>query len=163
MATVYGYVAYRIGGGPDAEDVTSDTFERAFRYRKRFDLRRGDAAAWLISIARSRVAEYFSSRPTTVSEIPERATPGELASDSADRLDLRAAVTHLNERDRELIALRYGADLTARQIGELLDMKTNAVEVALHRALDTLRNALESPNSGEVTARTDPWPLRVEK
>ena len=39
------------------------------------------------------------------------------------------------ERDRELIALRYGADLTARQIADLLDLRTNAVGVALHRAL----------------------------
>jgi DNA-directed RNA polymerase specialized sigma24 family protein len=30
---VYAYVAYRIGDGPDAEDVTSETFERALRYR----------------------------------------------------------------------------------------------------------------------------------
>ena len=47
-------------------------------------------------------------------------------------------MTTLGERDRELIALRYGADLTARQIGELLGLQTNAVEVALHRALQTL-------------------------
>jgi RNA polymerase sigma factor (sigma-70 family) len=64
--------------------------------------------------------------------------------DSALRLDLRQAVSLLGSRDRELIALRYGADLTARQIGDVLDVKTNAVEVALHRALQTLREALEN-------------------
>jgi DNA-directed RNA polymerase specialized sigma24 family protein len=42
---VYGYVAYRIGDGPDAEDVTSETFERALRYRSSYDPRRGDPAA----------------------------------------------------------------------------------------------------------------------
>jgi DNA-directed RNA polymerase specialized sigma24 family protein len=42
------------------------------------------------------------------------------------------------------VALRYGADLSARRIGELLDMQTNAVEVALHRALARLRSVLES-------------------
>ena len=46
----------------------------------------------------------------------------------------------LDERERELVALRYGADLSARQIGELLGLKTNAVEVALHRALRRLRS-----------------------
>ncbi len=39
---VYAYVAYRVGDGPDAEDVTSATFERALRYRDRFDSRKGD-------------------------------------------------------------------------------------------------------------------------
>jgi len=50
----------------------------------------------------------------------------------------------LGQRDRELIALRYGADLRARQIAPLLDLKTNAVEVALHRALARLRAVLEA-------------------
>jgi DNA-directed RNA polymerase specialized sigma24 family protein len=42
-----------------------------------------------------------------------------------------------------LIALRYGADLSARRIGEILGLRTNAVEVALHRALLRLRDRLE--------------------
>ena len=38
---VYSYVAYRIGDGVDAEDVTSDVFERAIRYRESYDERAG--------------------------------------------------------------------------------------------------------------------------
>ena len=37
IKSVYAYVAYRIGDGPDAEDVTSEAFERAFRYRESYD------------------------------------------------------------------------------------------------------------------------------
>jgi len=77
--------------------------------------------------------------------VPETAAPGELATDSAARIDLRRVVAGLPERDRELVALRYGADLTARQIGQLLGMRTNAVEVALHRVLQSLRESLEDP------------------
>ena len=54
---VYAYVAYRIGDGPDAEDVTSQTFERALRYRDSYDSSRGNAAAWLIGIARRQLQE----------------------------------------------------------------------------------------------------------
>jgi RNA polymerase sigma factor (sigma-70 family) len=149
---VYAYVAYRIGDGADAEDITADTLERAVRYRDRFDARRGDPAAWLIGIARRCIADHYGTRPIVVESIPDETAPGELAADSAARLDVRAAVSLLAERDRELLALRYGADLTARQIGELLELKTNAVEVALHRALQTLRDVLEDErptNAGE--------------
>jgi RNA polymerase sigma factor (sigma-70 family) len=59
------------------------------------------------------------------------------------RLDVAAAVGQLDERDRELVALRYGADLTARQIAELLELRVNTVEVALHRALARLRELLQ--------------------
>ena len=139
---VYAYVAYRIGDGPDAEDVTSETFERALRYRSSFDPRRGDPAAWLIGIARRCIVDAALRGDTPTDELPERA--GEEPEEPAVlRLELRAAVAQLDERDRELVALRFGADLTARQIAGVLDLKTNAVEVALHRALARLRHALE--------------------
>ena len=59
---VYAYVAYRIGDGPDAEDVTSDVFERALRYRSSFDGRRGDVLPWLLGIARRCVADAAAAR-----------------------------------------------------------------------------------------------------
>jgi RNA polymerase sigma-70 factor (ECF subfamily) len=140
---VYAYVAYRVGDGADAEDITSATFERGLRYKKSFDAGKGDATAWLIGIARREIAGHFAARPDAGLVLPEFALPGDLAADSADRMDLQAAVSELDPRDRELIALRYGADLSARQIAELLELKTNAVEVALHRALGRLRDRLE--------------------
>jgi len=138
---VYAYVAYRIGDGPDAEDVTSAVFERALRYQESYDRRKGSPLAWLVGIARREIDSALAARlPIHGDEAPvEPAAPGDLAEDSVRRLSIAAAVEQLDPRDRELIALRYGADLTARQIGELLDMQTNAVEVALHRALARLR------------------------
>jgi RNA polymerase sigma-70 factor (ECF subfamily) len=149
---VYAYVAYRLGDGPDAEDVTSDTFERALRYRRTYDPRQGEPAAWLIGIARRRIAESYGTRLLTTADLPEETTAEELEERIAGRLDLRTAVACLEERDRELIALRFGADLTARQIAELLASTTNAVEVALHRALSRLRAVLErDADTGDVT------------
>jgi len=155
---VYAYVAYRIGDGPDAEDVTSATFERALRYRSSFDPRRGDAASWLIGIARRCIADAVQRSDTPTGDLPE--LPGESHEELAlSRLDLCAAVARLDERDRELLALRYGADLTARQIGELLELKTNAVEVALHRALRKLRDRLNTSISLERGVRNSTIPL----
>jgi RNA polymerase sigma-70 factor (ECF subfamily) len=143
---VYAYVAYRIGDGADAEDVTSETFERALRYRGSFDAKRGDPAAWLIGIARRCIADHALEREVPSDDLPEPETAGHADAAHA-RLDLAEAVAELDERDRELIALRYGADLTARQIADLLDLKTNAVEVALHRALGRLRQRLQEPQA----------------
>jgi RNA polymerase sigma factor (sigma-70 family) len=139
---VYAYAAYRLGPGPDAEDVTSETFERALRYRSSFDPRRGDPASWLVGIARRCIADAALRGDIPTAEVPERARESH-ESGSLRRLELRDAVSKLDERDRELVALRYGGDLTARQIGELLGLRTNAVEVALHRALGRLRETLD--------------------
>jgi RNA polymerase sigma-70 factor (ECF subfamily) len=149
---IYSYVAYRVGDGPDAEDVTSEVFERALRYRKSYDPSRGEPLAWLIGIAR-RCLDDARVRPRAEArEQPDVSSPEDLEADALQRLSVAAAVDGLDERSRDLVALRYGADLSARQIGEILGMKTNAVEVALHRTLARLRPELEEPG----TAGTGP-------
>lgn len=144
IRSVYAYAAYRLGAGADAEDATSATFERALRYRVSYDRAHGEPLAWLIGIARRCIADVLEQRLDTTAVPVEAATAHSLEDDSVRRLDVAAAVATLDERDRELIALRYGADLTARQIATLLDVRTNAVEVALHRALNRLR-AISEP------------------
>jgi len=156
---VYAYVAYRIGEGPEAEDVTSETFERALRYRDSFDPRRGEPVTWLIGIARRCIADAAGRRHDVPADgLPERVSEGH-EQRVVQRLDVTAALSALDERERELIALRYGSDLTARQIAEVLDMRTNAVEVALHRALARLRRELtaeEPARPGELNPRPSP-------
>jgi len=143
---VYAYAAYRLGHGPDAEDVTSEVFERALRYRGSYDRSKGEPAAWLLGIAQRCTSAALSARAAdrTAPEIVEATDGSSVEEDSVRRLTLAAATAKLSERDQELIALRFGAELTAAQIAQILDAKTNAVEVALHRALDRLRSILES-------------------
>jgi RNA polymerase sigma factor (sigma-70 family) len=143
---VYAYVAYRLGDGPDAEDVTSEVFERALRYRESYDRSKGEPVAWLLGIAGRCTSAALSARAADklAPEIVQAADGRSVEEDSVRRLTLAAAIAQLAERDQELIALRFGADLTAAQIAGILDAKTNAVEVALHRALDRLRSILES-------------------
>ncbi len=142
---VYAYVAYRIGQGPEADDITSETFERAVRYRSSYDDRKGPPIAWLLAIARRCTNDWIAARPAPAAELGERGSGRELAEDVARRLDLDSALAMLSRRDRELIALRYGTDLKVRQIAELLGERTNTVQVALHRALERLRDELEEP------------------
>ena len=140
---VYSYVAYVVGDGADADDITSATMERALRYRGSYDARKGTPIAWLLGIARSRIAEHPRTPGIeTLDDDADIADAGDSDLGAVDRLAVRAAVASLGPRDRELVALRFGADLTARQIGSLLDMRANTVEVALHRALARLRSHL---------------------
>jgi RNA polymerase sigma factor (sigma-70 family) len=143
IRSVYAYVAYRVGPGADAEDITSEVFERALRYRESYDPKRGEPMAWLIGIARSAVNGAFRETLLPLDSVEEQAAPGDLADDAVRRLTLVDAAARLSERDRELIALRYGAGLSGKQMGRLLDMSRNAVDVAVHRAVERLREALE--------------------
>jgi RNA polymerase sigma-70 factor (ECF subfamily) len=156
---VYSYVAYRIGDGPEAEDVTSEVFERAIRYRSSYDQSRGRPLPWLLGIARRCIDDSLIRRPPAADvEAWDQASGEDLEGEALRRLAVSSAVERLDDRSRELIALRYGADLRAREIGEVLDMKTNAVEVALHRALARIRAELEEVPAGARPRRTEPAP-----
>lgn len=142
LRRVYAYVSYRVGDRTEAEDITSETFERALRYRDSFDARKGDPVGWLLGIARNCVYDAML-RPRTISLERDEVGDTGLEERVVGRLSLRQALATLADRDRELLALRYGADLKTREIGELLELRTNAVEVALSRARARLAAALE--------------------
>lgn len=143
LRRLYAYVAFRIGEGPDAEDVVSDTIERALRYRGSYDAEKGEPIAWLIGIARGRIAKLHSPPATLPLQRDAVAHAGGPEETLVERLALASAVRRLDEGDRELVALRYGADLSGREIAELLNRRRNAVEVALHRSRVRLRALLE--------------------
>jgi RNA polymerase sigma-70 factor (ECF subfamily) len=149
---VHAYVAYYIGDGPEAEDVTSETFERALRYRNGYDPAKGEPIAWLIGIARRCLDGARAARAEPAEDVLETAGYDDLEESTLRRLTVAAAIAALDARDRELLALRYGADLTAGQIGELLGLRTNTVEVALHRMLARLRLTLEHEEQPDALA-----------
>ena len=156
LRRVYAYVAYRVGNRSEAEDITSETFERALRYRNTFDARKGDAVGWLLGIARNCIYDARLRSKPTAAEREEVGDDG-LEARVIGRLVLDEALAGLSDGDRELLALRYGADLRPREIARLLERRTNTVEVALSRARARLAAALEAeddprdaPSLGEV-------------
>jgi len=161
MRRVYGYTAYRLGDGPEAEDAMCETFERAIRYRSTYDERLGEPAVWLIGIARRCVSEMLAQRAQSAGEPPDQPAPGNLEADAVARLTMQDAVTRLSPRDRELIGLRYGGDLSARQIARHLELTTNAVEVGLHRALGRLRSILTEAETAPAGSKVDEDPVRI--
>ena len=99
---VYAYVAYRIGDGPEAEDVVSATFERALRYRASYDASLGEPIAWLLGIAKRSLRDAIDAREAT-GELPfEPASHEDLEGEALRRLTLQRALTRLSDREREL-------------------------------------------------------------
>lgn len=150
---VHAYAAYRLGHGPDAEDATNEVFERALRGIDTYDPAKGDAVAWLLGIARRVVAEEFTRRAAAPQALlPTLVAVDDVAQASVDRLTLVAAVRRLSERDAELIALRYGADLRVTDVARLVGLSKNATDVALHRARWRLAELLAEEAEVPVTA-----------
>ena len=145
---LFAFLAYRTGDSALAEDLLADTFERALRSRWRFDRRRGTEKAWLYTIAlnllrddarRQAAQRRALARLERLEPSPVGAEPGWAVE---DRDELVAALDALAEPERDALALRYGADLTVREVAEVLGEKVPAVESRLHRALAKLRDTL---------------------
>jgi RNA polymerase sigma factor (sigma-70 family) len=151
---VYGFLGYRVGSRETAEDLTQLTFERALRAWPRFDPRRSSARTWLTAIARNALIDHHR-RGRERTEIPVE--PGSAGLEPPDPRedryslgldpDLQAALETLSERDRELIALRFGADLSGPEIAELCGLSLANVQQILSRALRALRERLSEPQA----------------
>ena len=149
---VYGFFAYRVTRRQDAEDLTQITFERALRAWARYDPDRARPSTWLLAIARNVLIDHWradrSSQQRSLDEAHElEAAPGPEADLGLDPL-VEGALARLSDRDRELVALRFGADLTAAQIAELAGLSLAAVQQALSRALRGMRAELDEPAPG---------------
>ena len=143
---LYGFLAYRTGDPQEAEDLLSSVFERALRARRGFDRRRGTEEAWLYAIALNLVrdrARRHASEERAMERLrgdrPEDA-PGQAFE---ERDAVMREVATLSREEREVVALRFGADLTAPQIATLLDVPLTTVEGRLYRALRKLRERLD--------------------
>jgi len=88
-------------------------------------------------VAANRPASSFR---LDVDQVPE----DDMAERATTRLSLNAAIAKLSQPEQDLIAMRYGADMTAREIALAVGSRTNAVEVALHRAIEKLRLSMDA-------------------
>ena len=145
---LFGFLSYRTGDRVLAEDLLADTFERALRARSRFDRRRASEKTWLYTIALNLLRDN-ARRSTARSRALERIAVGDQVSsdqrdfDSIEQRDsLQAALARLSSEEGEVIALRYGADLTVPEIAKLTHEKLSTVEGRVYRALRKLKNEL---------------------
>jgi RNA polymerase sigma factor (sigma-70 family) len=145
---LFGFLAYRTGDRALAEDLLADTFEKALRARRRFDPRKGSTKTWLYSIALNTLRDQMRRRAAAERAGEQLADPAaEEGSDEAEavaqRDELSRALATLKEEEREVVALRYGADLTVPEIAKLKKEKLTTIEGRVYRALRKLRERLD--------------------
>lgn len=144
---VYGFLAYRVRDRDLAEDLTQTTFERALRAWPRFDPRRASEQTWLLTIARNLLVDHRRREQAVPSaEIDERLLPVTAGPEDAQTVwpELQDALRQLGEREREVVALRFGADLTGPDIAEITGLSLSNVQQILSRSLRRLRSLLET-------------------
>ncbi len=146
---VFAYVAGLLRDRSAAEDVCAAAFERAYRRRRSFDARRGEPRAWLFGIARNAALDELRRRRRRASlagDVPDvDAVGAEDAVEGALRRGVvRAALAGLEPRDRDLVALKFFAGLSNREIARVLGVSESNAGTMLHRAVQRLRRACDA-------------------
>jgi RNA polymerase sigma-70 factor (ECF subfamily) len=146
LPRIYNYFRYRVGDGADAEDLTAITFEKAWRHRARFRRDLGAFTTWLYAIARNVAVDHWRRRRETApledaATLDTGLTPEDAAVRRSDFERLEALLVLLPERERELLSLKYGADMTNRAIAKLTGLSESNVGTILHRTVRQLRAA----------------------
>jgi RNA polymerase sigma-70 factor (ECF subfamily) len=149
---LFAFLVYRTGDRGLAEDLLADTFEAAFRGRRLFDRRRGSERTWLTTIALNCLRDH-ARRRSAEARAYERVSAGGAGAAGAedddggtaaiaDRDLVKRGFAVLSEEEREAVALRFGADLTVKQIAAALGEPETTVDGRVYRALRKLRDEL---------------------
>jgi RNA polymerase sigma-70 factor (ECF subfamily) len=147
--------AYRRSGSRDvAEEVTSATFERAWRAMPKFEWQGGGFGPWLFAIAARELAGWYRRHARHGNPRVQRALrilhPGDECEDDGDRVGteddlalLRDALATLPPRYQEAISLRHLAGLDPDEAAAAMGCTKPVLAVTLHRATRALRRAME--------------------
>jgi RNA polymerase sigma-70 factor (ECF subfamily) len=142
---LYAYVASLLRDRSAAEDVTALAFERAYRRRALFDLRRGSARAWLFGIARNAALDELRRRrriAPLVGEVADVTVRLEDDDELAERrLLVREGLAALEAREREVILLKFVGRLSNAELARVLGCSESNAGTRLHRAIKQLREA----------------------
>jgi RNA polymerase sigma-70 factor (ECF subfamily) len=140
---VYALVLSHTGDAEQAEDLTQDTFLRA--WRSSHDLA-GLAApaqrAWLIRTARNLSIDSWRRRHLEATASPALAHSARDQGMSDLRLDVARALSVLEDGDRETVIMRYLEEMNSREIGETLGMPEGTVRRRLARCRQLLAQHL---------------------
>ncbi|GAC1319922.1 MAG: hypothetical protein NVS2B16_35360 [Chloroflexota bacterium] len=148
-ARVYRYVYHRVGSIPDAEDITAVVFMKALEGLSTYHSTRSSFAPWLFRITRNAVIDFYRRRKNQqpLDDLDQAAgdiEPLGQALQNERRDTLYTLVQDLSAEQREVVLMRYAADLSFREIASVMKKNEPAIRMLLHRGLRRLRTVVDN-------------------
>ncbi len=138
---VFNFFMRRVGGNKDvAQDLTQETFTRAFMHRRRFVEKGYPYGAYLFTIARRLlINQYKKKSPVFVDDTSQFASTGQSPEDLYFRREIWQAIRNMREIDRQVLMYKYQQGYSVREISERIGRSENAVKLILSRARKKLK------------------------
>jgi RNA polymerase sigma-70 factor (ECF subfamily) len=149
VVRVYRHIYYLVNDPREAEDLTAQTFLKAWEAIDRYKERGAPFVAWLLRIAHNLTISFLRSKRDH-SELDEGyvdnkrgGNPEESLQQSTDERSVRDAVSRLRAEQRQVIMLRFVEELDYREVAAMIGKSVPAVRVIQHRALGNLRKLMQ--------------------
>jgi RNA polymerase sigma-70 factor (ECF subfamily) len=148
LPKVFRYISYRVTDAHLAEDLTSVVFEKALIKFKSYSSDKAAFSTWIFAIARNTLIDHYrvSSKTQMVrAEDPAAfAVQDDSPEDVSDREEeiqlLNSCLAKLSQPEREIISLKFGAEMTNREIAKMLALTESNVGIIIFRAVRKLRD-----------------------
>jgi RNA polymerase sigma-70 factor (ECF subfamily) len=152
---IYSYLYYRTGNVHDAEDLTARVFVRAVRHIGNYEDRGAPFSAWLYSIARNMLSNWYRDhskrKVLPIEGIAQQSSgdgPERRIELGEDREVLLGAIRKLPADRQELLVLKYVEQLPNAEIGQIMGRSEGAIKALYHRTLLSLRDDLTTRPAG---------------
>jgi len=150
---IFAYVYGRIQDRELTLDIVSDVFEKAFIHNR--SLRSPDAfGSWLFTITRNEVSSHWRKEKPAARAMQQAAWEGELHHQPPSPEEtllhkehlhsLTLLLRELSHREQEIISLKFDAELTNREIADVLKTSEVNVRVTVFRILRKLRERMQA-------------------
>ncbi|HEX6508749.1 MAG TPA: sigma-70 family RNA polymerase sigma factor [Chloroflexota bacterium] len=152
----YSLALRALGNAGDAEEVVQEAFLNAWRSAETYRRERSNPRSWILSIVHHRAVDKLRGRQSRVRpvaleegmDIPDSADVWREVSDNLTGQDVRLALQHLPDEQRETIELAYFKGYTHTQIAELMEVPLGTVKGRMRIGLHKLRSLLEGSQTG---------------
>ncbi len=131
---IYRYAAAKTGSREDAEDIAIEVVHRAPK-----NLAREELKAYMVGIAKRRIADHYRKIRPDETRLQELQIPA-----MEEALDVHRTLGNLAENHRECLILKYVAGLSSAEIGDLMELKPEAVDSLLQRARKSFADEWEA-------------------
>ncbi len=144
---LFGYLVNTLKDKTLAEDIFQNTWLKVIQALPQFRYKGNSVSSWIFAIARNECRQYWRNNKGEVELLDDQMA--EVSSPDAnkttdDRLVVEKILKDLSEDDRELLRLRYIADLPIDEIAKVLNINFVAVRVRLYRAVSRARKLMAS-------------------
>ncbi len=145
---LYKYTLYRVGDHSIAEDLVSEAFEKALKKYSTYNPQKAKLSTWLFAIVNNTIINHHKkqrhySPSLELENIESKYRLEDLVIEQELKEILLNSLMALDERQRNIIALKFGAGLTNREIAQITELTESNVGTILYRALRRLRDIMK--------------------